>query len=76
MLTTPDPADRPVWGWQVVDASAPDCSEFHTLPRMDVRTHIFDLNCACLPIEDVPGHIIHNAFDGRDAYEAGTRQYN
>jgi hypothetical protein len=47
----------------------------HVTPRNDVREHVLSLRCDCQPTRDVlaPEVIIHNAFDGREAYEEGRK---
>jgi len=50
--------------------------EFHVVPLGDDREHVLTIECWCLPDID-PQHpqvLIHNAADGREAYENGTRK--
>lgn len=44
----------------------------HIYPLNDLAPHELSKDCPCRPkIEEAPGHrlIIHNSFDGRDAFE-------
>jgi hypothetical protein len=45
----------------------------HVLPLSDLREHEVSLECWCGPVED-DGVVVHNALDGREAYERGERR--
>ena len=48
---------------------------WHVYPTNDLREHILSLDCPCMPILDEEDNIvIHNSFDGREAYERGERK--
>lgn len=66
------------WGWAHIPHPEPAVMEIHLMPTLDTGCHAFDVECACAPREDpeVAGFLIHNAFDGREAYEVGTRKRN
>lgn len=66
--------ERPIWGWQSIRHPNPAVHEHHFLPLMDIGCHAFDEHCPCGPFEDMPGSIIHNAYDGRQDYEQGGRK--
>lgn len=82
MPTPPDDATgglevpRIAWGWRVFDHPHPLVRELHTMPLYDTGLHAFDRACDCRPREDEPGAVIHNAFDGREAYETGKRKHH
>lgn len=63
--------DRPVWGWDRIGHPVTHVS--HIMPLLDVGAHAFDEDCRCRPIVDEYGVTVHNAFDGREAYEQGRR---
>lgn len=44
----------------------------HVLPRGDIRDHYLQPSCPCHPMEE-DGVIVHNSFDGREAFETGER---
>ena len=68
---------RVYWGWQSIRHPNPQVFEIHMLPLYDWGMHSFDMDCGCAPYEDCPGSIIHNSFDGREAYEpGGTRKHH
>ena len=48
--------------------------EQHVIPRRDDRLHTWT-GCACRPEpnEEQPSVIVHNSFDGREAFETGER---
>jgi hypothetical protein len=49
--------------------------EIHVIPLGDMDTHTHDSGCRCGPIFYSDGEIyVHNAFDGREAYETGERK--
>lgn len=72
----PTEAPRPVWGWAAV--AHLHLRQMHLIPIMDMFAHAIDRDCMCGPVEDLghPGLIAHNAFDGREDYEQGTRKRN
>jgi hypothetical protein len=45
----------------------------HVLPLSDLREHEVSLECWCDPVDD-DGIVVHNALDGREAYERGERR--
>jgi hypothetical protein len=45
----------------------------HVYPLGDLREHYASLECWCVPVED-DGVVVHNALDGREAYERGERR--
>ena len=48
----------------------------HVVPVADMRVHEteFALDCWCGPQVNEQGVIIHNAMDGREAYERGEKK--
>lgn len=48
----------------------------HVVPLGDLREHVFEASCWCRPRpdEEEPFVLIHNALDGREAYEEGHLQ--
>jgi hypothetical protein len=46
---------------------------WHVIPVDDLREHHASLECWCGPVED-DGVVVHNALDGREAYERGERK--
>lgn len=49
----------------------------HVYPTNDIREHILSLDCPCQPVLDEEDNIvIHNSFDGREAYERGDRKHH
>jgi hypothetical protein len=51
--------------------------EAHVVPHNDTRLHDTNLMCPCCPeVDDEDKCIVHNSFDGREAYEEGTRKFN
>lgn len=58
--------------WQVIE----HINELHVVPQDDDRKHFFQA-CACCPqpAEEGSAVIVHNSFDGREAYENGERSY-
>lgn len=50
------------------------------IPLLDTGAHFMPEHggegCPCGAIEDCPGSIIHNAWDGRDQYEQGLRKHH
>ena len=55
-------------GWGVF---ALDNGEIHVVPVGE--DHLYE-NCPCQPWENEVGTIVHNSFDGREAYERGERK--
>jgi hypothetical protein len=45
----------------------------HVIPMGDLREHEATAACWCVPVED-DGVVVHNALDGREAYERGERK--
>lgn len=48
---------------------------FHIYPLGDTYEHKMSLNYPCCPEED-DGIVIHNSYDGREAYELGFRKHH
>lgn len=48
----------------------------HVIPLDDLREHQVDIYCYCFPTLDQQEErvIVHNAADGREAFERGERQ--
>ena len=47
----------------------------HIVPLDDLDGHVTrDETCRCQPELNENGHVVHNAFDGREAYERGERK--
>lgn len=48
-------------------------SDIHVVPRDDLREHVPCISCWCRPESDATWEsvVIHNALDGREAYEEG-----
>lgn len=46
----------------------------HFIPDDDIEKH-YNVDCPCHPEPDteLPDVMVHNSFDGREAFEAGTR---
>ena len=53
------------------------CPIPHVLPQDDIYEHMMDDggSCRCLPYDD-GGVLVHNSFDGREAYEERMRRAN
>lgn len=72
---TPGPAPRadapPAWGWHSVPH--PVFRQWHLIPLMDIYAHYYD-DCPCGAFMDVPHSVVHQAWDGRQEYEKGTRK--
>lgn len=59
-----------------------DKAWYHVYPTNDIREHVLDsagevdlMSCPCHPEFDAENNvIIHNSFDGREAYESGQRK--
>lgn len=48
----------------------------HIIPLNDMHEHITRAEtCPCKPELSESGNIVHNSFDGREAYERGERKY-
>lgn len=59
------------------DVDDEDDGDFwHVLPVNDLRDHDKSASCWCKPValEDEPRVIVHNAMDGREAFETGERK--
>lgn len=65
--------ERVLWGWKSFRHPRPEIVEHHFIPLMDIGAHLLPEHggegCPCGAFEDMPGSIIHNAYDGREAYE-------
>ena len=48
----------------------------HVYPLNDLREHEMSKECWCRPDVDEDGVCVHNALDGREAYEIGERKVN
>jgi hypothetical protein len=49
-----------------------DCKAIHVVPLNDWREHELSKACWCRPVKDQEEDIwIHNAMDGREAFETG-----
>jgi hypothetical protein len=60
--------DQPApWGWTL--NVHPHDGSHHVLPSWDTRVHYLDGRCACGPVLDSAGQLIHNSFDGRERHE-------
>lgn len=44
------------------------------IPLYDEQYHNFGLDCWCNPQVSNEGILVHNSFDGREAYEQGIRK--
>lgn len=60
----------PPWAWYTCSQQAGGYTD--VVPEWDVNDHFFGETCACEPIMDTNGLLVHNAFDGRERYERGT----
>lgn len=60
--------------WLTCAVRYPTCTHFHILPVDDLRDHE-ETECWCGAAPDVedPTVIVHNALDGREAFETGER---
>lgn len=48
----------------------------HIIPLNDMQEHITRAEtCPCKPELSESGNIVHNSFDGREAYERGERKH-
>lgn len=64
------PPSNPPWCWATVHNDT--AGNTHRVPTHDLEHHAW-VGCRCQPLDD--GEIIiHNAFDERERYEAGTRR--
>lgn len=63
------PPTTPPWGW--IGVQGQTSGNRHGIPTWDLEQHQLDLDCPCGPREGECGTIFHNAFDGRERYEAG-----
>lgn len=56
--------------------SAEDFATWHVIPEDDLREHVEDPSCWCMPLQDDedPAVWIHNALDGREDFETGERK--
>ncbi|NHN93626.1 hypothetical protein [Acetobacter sicerae] len=61
-------------GLLVWEAFAPtdDVPYSEVIPTNDDRPHTFGPACSCHPFWD-ENALVHNSFDGREAYEVGAR---
>lgn len=53
-----------------------DDKEVHVIPEEDIVEHDLSELCSCQPrveYHQIKNLIIHNSFDGREAFESGTR---
>lgn len=49
--------------------------KYHVFPIDDLKEHTVEgMGCWCHPVEDDDGVIVHNAMDGREAFETGERK--
>jgi len=65
-------ASRAPQAWQI-DHGAGELTQIW--PLGDLRQHIVDgSGCWCHPTIDDDGLVVHNALDGREAYERGERK--
>lgn len=49
----------------------------HVYPLNDLREHEMSKECWCRPdVDEDDGVCVHNALDGREAYENGERKVN
>lgn len=52
-----------------------DNGETHVIPLNDTKEHDHCIHCACSPfIDEEENEIIHNSYDGREAFEEGFRR--
>ena len=60
-------------GWQISEIDGNGF--FHVVPVNDLQEHM-DENCPCNPTpdEEMANLIMHNSFDGREAFETGERK--
>lgn len=70
------------WGWLTVPLECacgePDCvgDTFEVVPKWDIGVHVAGAGtpmCSCNPRLD-EGLIVHNSWDGREAFETGERK--
>ena len=80
LLLTPEMAVHrpPPWGWEKV--THPWIAEqLHLVPTWDTGMHSFDPPCRCgAYVDEECGALLihHVAFDGRCAYENGSRKHH
>jgi hypothetical protein len=64
-------------GWEAIryaDKLTRQVTHFEVRPLDDLKPHISDEDCECIPScysEDGMMKLIHNAFDGRELFEPG-----
>lgn len=58
-------------GWQIIDFKGAR----HVMPSDEAQRH-FPSDCPCRPLSDPedPSVIVHNSYDGREAFETGERK--
>lgn len=61
----PTPDGENFGGWLLIDGG----NVIHVSPISDLRPHEVSENCWCHPDSDDDGFLVHNALDGREAYE-------
>jgi hypothetical protein len=61
------------WGWVLLPDPV-QIGALHVLPVSDIAGHMFAPQCPCVPFLDENTQVRHNSFDGREAYEMGTRK--
>lgn len=65
--------EAPMWGIGWFSYSDEQHPIPHTLPNYDLGQHYLTADCPCCPTDD-EDVIIHNSFDGREAYETEQRK--
>lgn len=72
--------------WYAHDYTMEDCvtgvrsKQPHVVPKDDLKEHVHPFEdvyvdtCPCSPVIDEDGIIVHKSFDGREAFENGTRK--
>lgn len=56
--------------WMIVKD---DFGDLHVIPLNDTKPHSIARDCLCCPEED-GDEIVHNSYDGREAFEEGLRK--
>lgn len=61
-----------MWGIYEYNEDGND-NEFHVVPIDDDHAHSMSRTCECRPVakavDDISTIVVHNSFDGREAYE-------
>ena len=67
--------------WGLYECNEDDMdNEFHVIPIDDDEPHTLSRKCECRPfpnaIDEISTIVVHNSFDGREAYEEAMKLLN